>query len=265
MKHTVREFIIFSFQQLVNRIIELRALLPLAATIFIFNFAVSNHLSAQSKILNKYGLFIVNNTKILQKEILLDSSNQMVNIQKFIPGVILDLKYATTDNFMHEKLYPHITTTFLRKPAAEDLKKVVQELKKENLGIKIFDAYRPYSITEKMWEEVKDDRYAADPSKGSGHNRGAAVDLTLIDLTTKEELPMGTGFDNFTDSAHSDFNNLPQQILQNRNTLKKVMEKYGFRQLTTEWWHFYLPESSRYELLDISFSDLKKMDKKNNK
>jgi len=82
-------------------------------------------------------------------------------------------------------LYPFVHTTFLRKPAADSLKKIVEELKKQHLTVKIFDAYRPYSITEKMWEKVKDDRYAADPSKGSGHNRGAAVDLTLIDLNSK--------------------------------------------------------------------------------
>jgi len=116
-----------------------------------------------------------------------------------------------------------------------------------------------------MWEKVKDDRYAADPSKGSGHNRGAAVDLTLINLKTKKELPMGTGFDNFTDSAHPGFNQLPDSILANRNLLKSVMEKYGFKQLSTEWWHFYLPNSTSFELLDISFADLKKMGKKSSK
>jgi D-alanyl-D-alanine dipeptidase len=113
-----------------------------------------------------------------------------------------------------------------------------------------------------MWEKVKDDRYAADPSKGSGHNRGAAVDLTLIDATTGEELPMGTGFDNFSDTVHSDFKNLSPEILKNRDLLKTIMEKYGFKQLSTEWWHFYLPNSSSFELLDISFSGLKKLDGK---
>jgi D-alanyl-D-alanine dipeptidase len=183
----------------------------------------------------------------------------MIDLQSFIPNIRLDLKYSTDQNFMHQKLYPAITTTFLRKPAAEKLKKIVNELKSRNLNLKIFDAYRPYSITEKMWEKVKDDRYAADPSKGSGHNRGAAVDLTLIDATTGEELPMGTGFDNFSDTAHSDFKNLSPEILNNRRLLKTIMEKYGFKQLSTEWWHFYLPNSSSFELLDISFSGLKKL------
>ena len=90
---------------------------------------------------------------------------------------------------------------------------MVNALNKENLTIKIFDAYRPYSVTEKMWEKVKDDRYAADPSKGSGHNRGIAVDLTLIDLKT-ERVTMGTGFDNFSDTAHPDFTAFRQKCLR---------------------------------------------------
>jgi D-alanyl-D-alanine dipeptidase len=247
-----------------NRIYKIKYWQRISLVLFISNLVAFN-VAAQSKIVNKYGLTVINNIKVLQNEIANDSSMQMISLREYIPDIYLDLKYATTDNFMHEKLYPPIYTTFLRKPAADALRSVVAELKKQNLTVKIFDAYRPYSITEKMWEKVKDDRYAADPSKGSGHNRGAAVDLTLIDLKTKKELPMGTGFDNFTDTAHSDFAQLPESILSNRNLLKSVMEKYGFKQLSTEWWHFYLPNSSTFELLDIRFADLKKMDKKASK
>lgn len=227
------------------------------------NFTGLNIISAQSKIGNKYGLTIINSTKILQKEIDENPLKKMVDIKIFIPKIKLDLKYATDQNFMHQKLYPPVKTTFLRKPAAENLKKVVNELKMQNLSIKIFDAYRPYSVTEQMWEKVKDDRYAADPSKGSGHNRGVAVDLTLIDLKTGKELPMGTGFDNFSDTAHPDFTGLSSEILNNRILLKSIMEKYGFKQLSTEWWHFYLPNSSSFELIDIPFADLKKISRKN--
>jgi len=233
----------------------------MSAVIFIFNITLTKYTSGQSKIGNKYGLYVINDIKILQKEIALDSNKKMEDLRKLIPGIQLDLKYATVHNFMHEKLYPPINTTFLRKPAADSLKKIADYLRNKNLAIKIFDAYRPYSVTAKMWEEVKDSRYAADPSKGSGHNRGAAVDLTLIDLATKKELNMGTGFDNFTDSAHIDFTPLPPDVLKNRNILRSAMEKFGFIQLTTEWWHYYLPNSSSYELLDISFKDLKKMNK----
>ena len=236
--------------------------IKIIAIFVISNFAALKIVSAQSKISNKYGLPVINNTKVLQKEIDEDPANEMIDIKRFIPEIQLDLRYATSHNFMHQKLYPSINTTFLRKAAAEKLKKIVNELKSENLNLAIFDAYRPYSVTEKMWEKVHDERYAADASKGSGHNRGAAVDLTLIDLKTKKELPMGTGFDNFSDTAHPDFSGLSQEVLQNRHLLKSVMEKYGFRQLSTEWWHFYLPNSSSFELLGIPFEDLENMDKR---
>lgn len=241
-----------------NAIFKIKFWLQFLTVILLVNFAALSSVNGQAPPTNKYGLFVVKDLKVLQQEMKEDSNKQMVNLLKLIPGLVLDLKYATANNFMHQKLYPPVHTTFLRKPAADSLKKVVEELKRQQLGIKIFDAYRPYSITEKMWEKVKDDRYAADPSKGSGHNRGTAVDLTLIDLNTKKELPMGTGFDNFSDTAHIDFMDLPKDVLNNRNMLRKIMEKYGFIQLTTEWWHYYLPNSSSYELLDLSFSDLKK-------
>lgn len=244
------------------RIYKIEYYIKIAGLILLCNFAGFKIISAQSKIPNKYGLTVISSTKILQKEIAENLENKMVNIKSFIPSIRLDLRYATDQNFMHQKLYPSIKTTFLRNPAAEKLKKIVNELKKQNLTVKIFDAYRPYSVTEKMWEKVPDDRYAADPSKGSGHNRGAAVDLTLVDLKTGKELPMGTGFDNFTDTAHPDFTDLSQEILKNRNLLKNIMEKYGFKQLSTEWWHFYLPNSSSFDLLDITFANLKKMYKR---
>lgn len=218
----------------------------------------TNIISGQSNVVNKYGLVVVKTLKILHEEITIDSNKQMLSLRKEVSAIQLDLKYATIHNFMHSRLYPHLKNTYLRLPAVNALKQIVAELNVKNFSLKIFDAYRPYSVTEKMWEVVKDNRYAADPSKGSGHNRGIAVDVTLINLETKKELPMGTGFDNFTDTAHTDFTNLPQEILINRNILKTVMEKYGFVSLDAEWWHFSLPNASYYELLDLSFAQLKK-------
>jgi zinc D-Ala-D-Ala dipeptidase len=232
----------------------------------VFLLTYSTYGQKQDTVLNKYGLWVINNTKTLQATIAQNADKEMVDIKKYIPTIVLDLRYATTNNFMKTKLYPTITTTYLRKPAAEALKKVQKELKRNGLGLKIFDAYRPYSVTEKMWEPVKDDRYAADPKLGSGHNRGVAVDLTIINLKTKKELNMGTGFDNFSDTAHSDYKDLPKQILQNRNLLKTMMEKLGFIVLETEWWHFYLPNAKNYELLNINFNLLNyKSNIKNNR
>lgn len=158
---------------------------------------------------------------------------------------------------MHRLMYPAGTSrSFLRMPAARALARVQQELAAQGLGLKIFDAYRPYSVTVKFWELVKDERYVANPAKGSGHNRGIAVDLTIIDLQTGRELDMGTGFDNFTDTAHQSFTDLPSTVLENRRLLRTVMEKYGFVALETEWWHYYLRDGAHFELLDIPFKKL---------
>ena len=143
-------------------------------------------------------------------------------------------------------------------PQARAVGRVQQELNEKDLSLKIWDAYRPYSVTEKMWELIKDERYVADPKKGSGHNRGIAVDLTIIDRTTGKELDMGTGFDNFTDTAHQTFKNLPLEILNNRGLLKTVMEKNGFVAMETEWWHFFW-NNQDFELLDIDPKKFKKI------
>ncbi|HEX7458431.1 MAG TPA: M15 family metallopeptidase, partial [Ginsengibacter sp.] len=216
----------------------------------------------QSNIGNKYGLIVVNDVKLLQREIDIDSNKKMIDIKKAIPSLVLDLRYSTTNNFMNRRLYPFLQTTYLRLAAVNALKKVVIALNNKNITLKIFDAYRPYAVTEKIWEAVKDSRYAADPSKGSGHNRGIAVDLTIVNLRTKKELNMGTDFDNFTDTAQQDFTGLSSTILQNRILLKTIMEKYGFVSLDTEWWHFSLSGADNYELLNIPFDILKKINHK---
>ena len=238
--------------------VKIRFQLQIAA-VFAVIFSTSNILYAQDAILNKYGLWVIKDSKTLNAVIRPDSNKQMLDIKKLIPTIILDLRYATTNNFMHKKLYPSITTTYLRLPAAKALQHVQSELYELELGLKIFDAYRPYSVTEKMWKPIRDERYVADPKKGSGHNRGIAVDLTLINLNSEEELPMGTGFDNFSDTAHQTFTALPVQIVHNRNLLKNIMEKYGFKLFETEWWHYSLPDAKDFEILDISFKKLKKI------
>ena len=238
---------------------EIKNYVKILLVFLIFFHFSGDTILAQSNVGNKYGLNVVDDIKLLQSEIAIDSNKKMIDVKKAIPSLVLDLRYATTNNFMHRKLYPVVTTTYLRLAAVNALKKVVIALNNKNLTIKIFDAYRTYSVTEEMWEAVKDSRYAADPSHGSGHNRGIAVDLTIADLQTKKELNMGTGFDNFSDTAHQDFIALPAKILENRVLLKTIMEKYGFIGLHTEWWHFSLPNATYYELLNISFDSLKKL------
>lgn len=195
--------------------------------------------------------------KEYKRQVKADSSKEMVELKSAIPGIVYDLRYATTNNFMQRLMYPAKTRfTFLRLDAVNALKHVQLKLNEMGLGLKIFDAYRPYAVTEKFWELVHDERYVANPANGSGHNRGTSVDLTIIYLENGQELNMGTGFDNFTDTAHHSFTNLPESILQNRMLLKSLMEQNGFKALETEWWHYSLPNSKQYELLNLSFKKL---------
>ena len=239
-----------------NKIIHRFQLLLIYGVVFLTSPAQSN---AQDTVLNKFGLWVITDMQQLQKNIQANPAKAMANLKTVIPGIVLDLRYASVNNFMHQQLYPALTTTWLRKPAADSLAFIQKELNQLGLGLKIFDAYRPYSVTQKMWEPIKDDRYVANPKKGSGHNRGIAVDLTLISLSTKQELDMGTGFDNFSDTAHHAFTGLPEKILSNRSLLKTIMEKHGFKAFDTEWWHYSLPNANEFELMDLRFKDLGKL------
>jgi D-alanyl-D-alanine dipeptidase len=184
---------------------------------------------------------------------------QMVELKTLIPNLVYDIRYASLNNFMHRYMYARSGyRCYLRKDAALSLKKAQDILIAKGYGFKIFDAYRPYAVTVKFWELVKDERYVANPAKGSGHNRGVAIDLTIIESATGKELDMGTGFDNFTDSAHHDFKDLPESVLKNRLLLRETMEQAGFRALETEWWHYSLPAAANYELLDLPFKKLRK-------
>lgn len=217
---------------------------------------------AQQPGLNAYGLKIIKSCEEFENSVRLNTENAMWPLHKKVPEIVIDLKYASRQNFMKTALYKPTQTTYLRKEAVIALGKVQKALLEKGMGLKVWDAYRPYSVTEKMWEPVKDERYAANPKYGSGHNRGAAVDLTLVNITTGQELAMGTGFDNFSDTAHINFTALPDDVLANRRLLQSTMEANGFKVLDTEWWHFYLPDARRYELLDLDFKQLKKINQR---
>lgn len=204
---------------------------------------------------NRYGLAVVDEPHIYRKLVARNDDRRLVDLGTYIPSVVLDIRYATSANFMNEVLYP-APRAFARRPAAEALRAVQRELAASGLGLKIFDAYRPYAITERMWEKIGDPDYVADPSKGSRHNRGAAVDLTLIDLATGRELEMPTGYDDFTPRAAHAFADLPPQVLENRRRLREVMEKHGFEALPSEWWHYDYRGWREFELLDLDFNEL---------
>jgi len=204
---------------------------------------------------NEYGLEVIETIDLYLETVEQDSSKLLVDLEEFIPSVVLDVKYATTDNFTEKQLYPY-PKAFLRYPAAIALRKVQDELNESGLGLKVWDAYRPYTTTVLMWDYVRDPRYVADPRNGSRHNRGCAVDVTLIDLETAEELPMPTHYDNFTERAHLDYDDLSGEVLNNRALLVDVMRRHGFEPLPSEWWHFDYKDWSEFELMDLSFEEL---------
>jgi zinc D-Ala-D-Ala dipeptidase len=212
---------------------------------------------AQKLPVSPYGLSYINSVSLYEASIRNQAEKQMISLAG-IQGIVMDLRYAGKDNFMHRNLYPEDTrTTYLRKQAYHALDSVSMELSKRGLVLVIFDAYRPYSVTIDLWKSVKDERFAANPAKGSGHNRGISVDLTLADAKTHKLLPMPTDFDHFTDSAYQNFSKVDSKRISNRELLKHTMEKYGFISLFSEWWHYSWPETGEFEVLDLSFDQLK--------
>lgn len=182
-------------------------------------------------------------------EVPTDSGAELVDIERFVPGVVLDIRYATTNNFTGQQLYPS-SKCYLRRATAEKLAGVQEELRPMGLGLKVFDGYRPLSVQRKMWEVYPHEGYVANPKRGSRHNRGAAVDLTLIH-TNGAEVLMPSPFDSFTESAHRNSTNAPPEAIANRELLERVMVNHGFEGLPTEWWHFDDRNWRKYPLMDI--------------
>lgn len=172
----------------------------------------------------------------------------LVNVAELIPGVVLDIRYATENNFTKHVLYSS-ARCYLRASVARKLAEVQAALRKHGLGLKIFDCFRPLSVQKKLWNLVPDERYVADPKKGSRHNRGAAVDVSLVDASGRE-LPMPTGYDDFTERAHRDYMRLPAAAIKNRALLETIMRQHGFDGLPTEWWHFDFKGWERFPVSD---------------
>ncbi len=208
---------------------------------------------------NKYGLAVINNVQTYRATVKRDSTNQLIDLARFIPGLALDIRYATANNFMHEPLY-RLPKAFVRLPVARALKQMQAELATQGLALKIFDGYRPYSVTVYFYEKLHDSVFLAVPWRGSRHNRGGTVDLTLIDLKTGKELKMPTAYDAISPKAHINYQKLPKRIIRNRNLLQNIMEKYGFQVYAPEWWHYDFKNFAQFDLMDIPFEDLLRED-----
>lgn len=178
-------------------------------------------------------------------------TTQWVDLLFMDSSIIIDLKYAGEDNFVKEKMY-ECARCFLRPQAAKVVLKIHRDLQEKGMGLKLFDCYRPLSIQQKLWDKVPDATYVTNPKKGSMHNRGLAVDLTIVDRNG-QELDMGTPFDFFGRKAHHTHMDHPREVLENRRLLKSTMEAVGFKSIRTEWWH-YSYRSAKYPLADMVWS-----------
>ncbi len=202
----------------------------------------------------KYGLTPMNYSAYAES-VKGDDTRQLIDLEKYVPGIVLDIRYATTNNFTGGKIYDE-ARAYARKPVADALLRIQEDLRKQGLGLKIFDAYRPYRATVKFYEVYGDTTYVASPYRGSRHNRGCAIDLTLIDLGTGKELKMPTGYDSFTKQAWPSTPVRDEEARNNRKLLIDAMEKHGFRVNSSEWWHFDFIGWKKFEVLDIDFSEL---------
>lgn len=183
----------------------------------------------------------------------------LVELTTLDPTIKLDIRYATTNNFLQTPVYTQ-ARAFLQRPAAEALVRANRELKPYGYGLIIHDGYRPWYVTRIFWDATPADKriFVANPAKGSVHNRGCAVDLSLYDLKTSEEVKMPSGYDEMTKRAYADYPGGTAGERARRALLRRVMEKHGFTVNPTEWWHFDYKDWKLYPILNVKFEDLGK-------
>lgn len=218
----------------------------------------ANLLSAQSK--NKYGypLSVVSDVSAYLTQVETDSNKALVEIKSRIPNIVLDIRYATENNFLKKVFYKE-AKAFARLPVVKALQAVQAELNAQGLGVKIYDGYRPYAITVQFYEAKPDSMYVASPWSGSKHNRGCALDMTLVDLKTGDELAMPTPYDSGVEASWADAPVKDKKAYKNRELMKAVMAKNGFTVEPSEWWHYNFNGWKDYPLMDMSFDILGKL------
>jgi zinc D-Ala-D-Ala dipeptidase len=184
--------------------------------------------------------------------------SDLVEISMIEPGVHLDIRYATADNIVRRPVYKE-ARAFLQRPAAEALARAHRALAAKGYGLLVFDGYRPWSVTKYFWDNVRPDQraFVADPKKGSKHNRGCAVDLSLYDLATGKEVEMPSAYDETSERASPNYGGGTPDQRARRDLLRAAMEKEGFTVEVNEWWHFNYKDWQSYPILDIPFEEVK--------
>lgn len=177
----------------------------------------------------------------------LSSDYQLVDIQTIAPDIQLEMRYATAKNFLKQAVYPK-ARCLLRAPVAQALKQAQAQLIAQGYSLKMYDCYRPHSVQQAMWKILPDGRYIANPAWGSKHNRGAAVDLTLVDRSGKA-LEFPSDFDDFSERSHRNSPTASATANQNVQILTDAMTAQGFTTIATEWWHYDGPDWQKYGVL----------------
>lgn len=183
---------------------------------------------------------------------------ELVELIKLDPTIKLDIRYATKNNLLGKPVYKE-ARAFLQRPAAEALMRANQSLRKQGYGLVIFDGYRPWAVTKAFWDATPADRkiFVADPARGSRHNRGSAVDLSLFDLTTGQLVKMPGEYDEMTERSHINYECATPEAKRFREMLRAAMEAEGFAVYEPEWWHYDHKDWKEYPILDIKFSKIK--------
>jgi len=181
----------------------------------------------------------------------------LVEVATLDPGLHLDIRYATANNFVGRPVYEE-ARAFLQRPAAEALVRAHRALAAQGYGIVVFDGYRPWSVTKLFWDVTPEDKkeFVADPSQGSRHNRGCAVDLSLYELASGREVEMPSAYDEMTERAYPDYAGGPAEARARRQLLRAAMEAEGFTVYASEWWHYDYKDWPQYPILDLPFSKL---------
>jgi D-alanyl-D-alanine dipeptidase len=182
---------------------------------------------------------------------------ELVELVKLDPTFKLDIRYATNNNFLGRPVYKE-ARAFLQRPAAEALVRVQRNLRKQGFGLLIFDGYRPWAVTKDFWDSTPPSKhnFVANPAKGSKHNRGCAVDLSLYELSTGQEVEMPSAYDEMTERAYPTYDGGQQESRRLRDVLRAAMEAEGFVVNEYEWWHFDFKDWQKYPILNLSFAQL---------
>jgi len=182
----------------------------------------------------------------------------LVELIKLDPTIKLDIRYATKNNFLGRPVYNQ-ARAFLQRPAAKALVRINQALRKQGYGLIIHDGYRPWYVTKMFWDATPADKrvFVADPAKGSRHNRGGAVDLSLFDLKTGLEVKMPSEYDEMTERSHINYACATPETKALRELLRAAMEAEGFAVYEPEWWHYDYKDWKEYPIGNVKFSDIK--------